>query len=125
MPSAEGFVPLSNWILKLVEKLVTFTAVFAKILAAWFRPEVNCRLDPTMLADAPLKLNWPPAPVNPFGKFSSSGVVIKSVSLALLLPGVGSVTPTGGVTEAVFTNVPVAVELSVALTTYRIVLPEG
>src|SRR5262245_17868895 len=38
---------------------------------------------------------------------SAWGVSV-SVSLALLLPGVGSVTPAGGLTLAVLTRVPVA-----------------
>ena len=39
-----------------------------------------------------------------------------SVSVAELLPGVGSVTPPGAVTVAVFASVPVAVAESVAVT---------
>jgi hypothetical protein len=38
----------------------------------------------------------------------SAEVEILSVSVALLLPGVGSVTPAGGVTVAVFVREPVA-----------------
>ncbi len=39
-----------------------------------------------------------------------------SVSVALLLPGVGSVTPAGAVTVAVLASVPVAVAETVAVT---------
>jgi hypothetical protein len=42
--------------------------------------------------------------------------VIASVSVAELFPGVGSVTPAGAVTVAVFSSVPVAVGDSVAVT---------
>src|SRR5436305_1920544 len=48
-----------------------------------------------------------------------------SVSVAVLLPGVGSVTPAGTATVAVFDNVPDAPAVSVALTVYVIVLPAG
>src|SRR5438876_636288 len=42
--------------------------------------------------------------------------MIVSVSVAELLPGVGSVTPPGGVTVAVFTRVPLALGDRVAVT---------
>ena len=45
-----------------------------------------------------------------------------SVSVALLLPGTGSVVPTGGVTVAVFTNVPTAVDATLA-TTLKVAVP--
>jgi len=48
-----------------------------------------------------------------------------SLSVAALLPGVGSVTPAGGVTVAVLTNVPVAQGLTAPVTTYVTVLPTG
>ncbi|HQP88359.1 MAG TPA: hypothetical protein PLL76_19085, partial [Thermoanaerobaculia bacterium] len=41
-----------------------------------------------------------------------------SVSVALLLPGVESVTPAGAVTVAVLASVPVAVAETVAVTVY-------
>src|SRR3954469_4015665 len=46
----------------------------------------------------------------------SAVLLIVSLSVAELLPGVGSVTPAGAVTVAVFDNVPVALALIVALT---------
>ena len=46
---------------------------------------------------------------------SAVGLMV-SVSVAELLPGVGSVTPPGAATVAVLTSVPVAVAESVAVT---------
>src|SRR5258708_3739874 len=51
-----------------------------------------------------------------------SGVMV-SVSVALLLPGVGSVTPAGALTVAVFATLPVAPAPMLATTVYVIVLP--
>src|SRR5207253_1670807 len=48
-----------------------------------------------------------------------------SLSVALLLPGVGSVTPPGALTVAVFTNVPVALDAMLATSVYVIVAPTG
>src|SRR6185436_4081300 len=55
---------------------------------------------------------------------SACGVSV-SVSVALLLPGVGSVTPAGAVTVAVLLKVPVAAGSIVADTTYVMELPGG
>src|SRR5258706_275281 len=44
-----------------------------------------------------------------------TGGTTASESVALLLPGVGSVTPPGAVTVAVFDRLPVALMLTVAL----------
>ena len=46
---------------------------------------------------------------------SADGVSV-SVSVALLFPGVGSVTPPGAVTVAVFDRLPVADDATVAFT---------
>jgi len=48
-----------------------------------------------------------------------------SVSVALLLPGTGSVTPTGGVTVAVLLNAPVVAAGTVPLTVNVAVVPTG
>jgi hypothetical protein len=48
-----------------------------------------------------------------------------SVSVAELFPGVGSVTPPGTATVAVFTRLPVAAALIVALTVYVTLPPTG
>jgi hypothetical protein len=48
-----------------------------------------------------------------------------SVSVALLLPGVGSVTPAGAVTVAVFDSEPVALGLMFAMTVYVTLPPTG
>ncbi len=55
---------------------------------------------------------------------SASGVSV-SVSVALLLPGVGSVTPPGTVMVAVFTREPVAVADTVPVTVKVAVPPTG
>ena len=55
---------------------------------------------------------------------SACGVSV-SVSVALLFPGVGSVTPAGSVTVAVLDRFPVAEALMVADTVYVILLPVG
>ncbi len=55
----------------------------------------------------------------------SACAVSVSVSVALLLPGLVSVTPAGGVTVAVFDSVPLALPLMVAASVYVIVLPAG
>src|SRR5258706_533398 len=56
---------------------------------------------------------------------STLGGVMVSVSVALLLPGVGSVTPAGALTVAVFATLPVAPAPMLAMTVYVIVLPTG
>src|SRR4051812_5919946 len=53
---------------------------------------------------------------------SACGAIV-SVSVAELLPVLGSVVPAGGVTVAVFVSVPVAAGLSVPVTTMRTPLP--
>src|SRR3989442_312101 len=55
---------------------------------------------------------------------SAVGVRV-SVSVAELLPGVGSVAPPGAVTVAVFTRVPVAPGATVALTVNVAIPPTG
>src|SRR4029077_772605 len=51
--------------------------------------------------------------------------VMVSVSVALLFPGVGSVTPAGTLTVAVLATLPVAPAPMLATTVYVIVLPTG
>src|SRR6476661_3618432 len=48
-----------------------------------------------------------------------------SVSVAELFPGVGSVTPPGGVTVAVFANAPVCPAGTAMVTVYVMLLPAG
>ena len=48
-----------------------------------------------------------------------------SVSVAVLLPGVGSVVPVGAAMVAVFAKVPVAEALTVAVSVYVAVAPSG
>src|SRR5207302_887687 len=55
---------------------------------------------------------------------SDTGVTV-SLSVALLLPGVGSVTPAGAATLAVFAIVPVAPPATVAFTVKVILPPDG
>src|SRR6185369_17716884 len=55
----------------------------------------------------------------------SADLAIVSESVAELLPGVGSVTPAGAVTVAVFVRVPVAAALMLADTVYVTLPPDG
>src|SRR4029078_12482646 len=55
----------------------------------------------------------------------SAVAVNVSVSVALLLPGLVSMTPAGGATVAVLTRLPVALALMLATTVYVMVLPDG
>src|SRR5258705_161556 len=56
---------------------------------------------------------------------TSADAVSVSVSVALLFPGVGSVTPPGSVTVAVLVRFPIADALIVAFTVYVTLLPDG
>src|SRR5438105_13537808 len=57
--------------------------------------------------------------------FRSALTVTRSVSLAVLFPGFGSLTPAGGVTLAVLEMVPVALGSIFPFALYVIVLPDG
>ena len=57
-------------------------------------------------------------------RMSARGVSV-SASVALLLPGVGSVTPPGGATVAVLLKVPLALASIIALTVNVTLAPAG